>query len=157
MYVLESLPQLDYPMPIGSLPAWPVNATCAMLTKVDATDPDALISAAAEVVHMLMGPGLSRVTKNVPSCIPTPDEGPGGIPGDGPGGISAWSFQSCTETHGFAKGATYSFKYIYIYTYTIYIYIRMYLFIYSFMFLFICLVICLCSFIYVYSFIHAFI
>jgi lysosomal Pro-X carboxypeptidase len=104
MYVLESLPQLDYPMPIGSLPAWPVNATCAMLTKVDATDPDALISAAAEVVHMLMGPGLSRVTKNVPSCIPTPDEGPGGIPGDGPGGISAWSFQSCTETlHQFSS------------------------------------------------------
>ena len=105
MYVLESLPQLDYPMQIGSLPAWPVNATCAMLTKADATDPNALISAAADVVHMLMGSGVPHATgKGASSCIPTADEGPGGIPGDGPGGISAWSFQSCTETlHQFSS------------------------------------------------------
>ena len=100
LYVLESMPQLDYPFAIGSLPAWPVNATCKMLTQVDASDTQALISAAAAVVHMLMG--APRATET--GCIPTADEGPGGIPGDGPGGISAWSFQSCTETlHQFSS------------------------------------------------------
>lgn len=34
---LETMPQLDYPYAIGSLPAWPVNATCNMIldTKQD--------------------------------------------------------------------------------------------------------------------------
>ena len=102
LYVLESIPQLDYPMPVGSLPAWPVNETCARLTKIDPTNPKALISAAADIVHMLMGPSATNTTTG--ACIPTADEGPGGIPGDGPGGISAWSFQSCTETlHQFSS------------------------------------------------------
>jgi len=34
---LETMPQLDYPYAIGTLPAWPVNATCSMIldTKQD--------------------------------------------------------------------------------------------------------------------------
>lgn len=37
---LETLPQEDYPYPIGSLPGWPVNATCRAAAAI--TDPLAL-------------------------------------------------------------------------------------------------------------------
>ena len=89
-------------MVIGSLPAWPVNATCAILLQADrvphrpgtTTRQSALVAAAAKVVHLLMSPSDGPGGK----CIATAPEGPGEVPGDGPGGIGAWSYQSCTET-----------------------------------------------------------
>jgi lysosomal Pro-X carboxypeptidase len=92
---LETLPQSDYPYAIGSLPAWPVNATCAAAASID--DPIAL---AVNVTDMFYG-------YNGADCID--GEGQGGIPGGGPGPASwgPWGYQSCTETlHQFSSSVT---------------------------------------------------
>mmetsp|Transcript_11218 Transcript_11218/g.27581 ORF Transcript_11218/g.27581 Transcript_11218/m.27581 type:complete len:484 (-) Transcript_11218:288-1739(-) len=88
-YALESLPQLDYPYPVGGRPAWPVNATCDILVQAMDANGSALISAAATVTRFSLG--ISGK-----ACVPTLPEGPGGIPGDGPG-PGSWGWQSCTE------------------------------------------------------------
>lgn len=97
-YALEGLPQLDYPYAVGNLPAWPVNASCSRLVAAG-VDQELLLAAAANVTRMGLGIG--------DSCMPTLDEGPGGIPGDGPAPACAedsWCYQSCTETlHTFSS------------------------------------------------------
>jgi hypothetical protein len=41
---IETLPQMDYPYAIGSMPAWPVNATCDMMVPASKnSDPQALL------------------------------------------------------------------------------------------------------------------
>jgi pimeloyl-ACP methyl ester carboxylesterase len=111
-YALEGLPQQNYPYRIGDMPAWPVNATCQLLTspfadKKRPTDEE-LIAAAARVTDMAFG----YSTSNGP-CISTFVEGPGGVPGDGPG-PDAWGWQSCTENlHQFSSKSavrTYTFS-----------------------------------------------
>jgi pimeloyl-ACP methyl ester carboxylesterase len=93
-YALESLPQLDYPHAVGAIPAWPVNATCAILGK--ASTDAARLKAAAEIAAVVLGTSAAE-------CFAKLAEGPGGIPGDGPG-PGAWGYQSCTETlHEFSS------------------------------------------------------
>jgi lysosomal Pro-X carboxypeptidase len=94
-YSLENIPQQDYPYPIGNNPAWPVNATCAILVTALAEsesngDAKALIAAAVNVTDTQVG------THSTSACFPTLGEGPGSVPGDGPG-PGNWGFQSCTE------------------------------------------------------------
>eukprot|EP00041_Stephanoeca_diplocostata_P017902 m.369509 g.369509 ORF g.369509 m.369509 type:complete len:520 (-) comp20851_c0_seq7:2048-3607(-) len=97
---LETLPQEDYPYAIGSLPAWPVNATCriaadAFAAAVDDTD---LIGLAANITDMFYGYTAGG------ACLQ--GEGQGGIPGGGPGPAEwgPWGVQSCTETlHQFSS------------------------------------------------------
>mmetsp|Transcript_9664 Transcript_9664/g.18969 ORF Transcript_9664/g.18969 Transcript_9664/m.18969 type:complete len:311 (-) Transcript_9664:188-1120(-) len=104
-YALESLPQLDYPYPVGGRPGWPVKYTCDVLTQ--ASNDQALIDLAANVTFMAMG-----FDAKSGGCMETLPEGPGGIPGDGPG-PGAWGWQSCTENlHQFsAKGVrSYNFS-----------------------------------------------
>jgi hypothetical protein len=86
-YALEGLPQGNYPYPIGSMPAWPVNYSCSILT--DESIP--LLQRAANVTALSMGYALDG------DCLNSPEEGPGNIPGDGPG-LTSWGYQSCTET-----------------------------------------------------------
>jgi hypothetical protein len=43
---IETFPQLDYPYVLGSIPAWPVNATCAVFGEARSTDSDRLKAAA---------------------------------------------------------------------------------------------------------------
>lgn len=97
---IETIPQEDYPYAIGSLPAWPVNATCETVLKVVDGDSDSdLLAAAAKVTDMYYGYDAAKLKK----CIS--GEGQGGIPGGGPGPAAwgAWSYQSCTETlHAFS-------------------------------------------------------
>ena len=88
-YALESLPQLDYPYPVGALPGWPVNVTCKNLVAAGSSNAK-LVAAAADITAKVIG-------KPPNGCIPTLTEGPGEVPGDGPGDDSAWGFQSCTE------------------------------------------------------------
>lgn len=105
LYALESLPQQNYPYQIGSTPGWPVNHTCSQLVAA-MHDPKRLLAAAASVTDMVIG-------YDGKNCLPTLQEGPGGVPGDGPGSDS-WGYQSCTETlHGFsARGfRNYTFSY----------------------------------------------
>jgi len=92
---LETLPQMDYPYAIGSIPGWPVNATCA--TAAATADPIAL---ASKVIDMFYGYDGTH-------CLD--GEGQGGIPGGGPGPASwgPWGYQSCTETlHQFSSSAS---------------------------------------------------
>lgn len=87
-YALESLPQMNYPYPIGSRPAWPVREVCDIM--VAAGDSAAeLIRAAANVTDTFFG-------WDGKNCLPALSEGPGGVPGDGPG-PGPWGWQSCTE------------------------------------------------------------
>lgn len=89
---LETLPQEDYPYAIGSLPGWPVNATCAAVAAI--ADP---IELAANITDMYYGYDGKQ-------CLD--GEGQGGIPGGGPGPASwgPWGYQSCTETlHQFSS------------------------------------------------------
>jgi len=110
-YALESLPQLDYPYPVGGRPAWPVNYTCEALVAAAnsgkaSSPPLPLIEAAAHITKMAMG------TEGSSDCMQALVEGPGGIPGDGPG-PNSWGWQSCTENlHQFsARGVrNYSFS-----------------------------------------------
>ena len=89
---LESIPQVDYPYPIGSLPANPVNATCAA---VSGKQGDALLEALGTVTSWYYdaadAPG---------GCFANAanDQFGGGVPGDGPSSSSSWGYQSCTET-----------------------------------------------------------
>jgi|EP01043_Picozoa_sp_COSAG02_P043387 pimeloyl-ACP methyl ester carboxylesterase len=102
-YALESQPQLDYPYPVGALPAWPVNATCHDLVAAGSSK-EKLVAAAADITAKVVG-------KPPNGCIPTLTEGPGEVPGDGPGDDTAWGWQSCTENlHQFsARGAVRSY------------------------------------------------
>lgn len=89
---LETLPQSDYPYAIGSLPGWPVNATCAAAAAIQ--DPIALAVNITDMYYGYTGSG----------CLD--GEGQGGIPGGGPGPASwgPWGYQSCTETlHQFSS------------------------------------------------------
>jgi pimeloyl-ACP methyl ester carboxylesterase len=63
-YALESQAQLDYPYPVGDLPAWPVNASCrALVGALDAGTrgghqarlPSPLIAAAANITAAVLG------------------------------------------------------------------------------------------------------
>jgi hypothetical protein len=67
MYALESIPQLNYPYAVNSLPAWPVNATCDIL--LNSKD---LLTAAANITTMALFGGSST------DCHETLEEGPGG-------------------------------------------------------------------------------
>jgi pimeloyl-ACP methyl ester carboxylesterase len=97
-YALESMPQLDYP---DTSPPWPVNDTCTKLIQGKADGKNAFLTAAATITKRVLGIPFDNDGSN---CMKTLAEGPGGFPGDGPGGISAWSFQSCTETlHTFSS------------------------------------------------------
>ena len=102
-YALESQPQLDYPYPVGALPAWPVNATCRDLVAAGSSKTK-LVAAAADITAKVIG-------KPPNGCLPTLTEGPGEVPGDGPGDDSAWGWQSCTENlHQFsARGPVRSY------------------------------------------------
>lgn len=92
-YDLEGLVQGNYPYAIGSYPAWPVEHACQIM--LDTALP--LLERAAQVLFMIEG------TSTDGKCIPTPDSGPGNIPGDGPG-PGSWGYQSCTETlHEFSS------------------------------------------------------
>jgi lysosomal Pro-X carboxypeptidase len=98
-YALESMPQLDYP---DSTPPFPVNDTCTKLIQAQESGDQALLEVAATITKRCLGIPFDSQT-----CMPTLAEGPGSIPGDGPGGVSAWSFQSCTETlHTFSSSTT---------------------------------------------------
>ena len=67
--------QQNYPYEVGSMPAWPVNATCAKLTApyaTTATPSDrALIAAAAGTTNMAFGRSSGG------DCLETFAEGPG--------------------------------------------------------------------------------
>ena len=43
---IETIPQMNYPYAIGTMPAWPVNATCKLM---DANNSSSLLSAAAQI------------------------------------------------------------------------------------------------------------
>ena len=94
LYALESLPQLDYPAK-----EFPVNKTCRILAAADAHNASSLIEAAAAITASSLGGSPGR-------CLATLPEGPGQVPGDGPGGLTAWSFQSCSETLHLFSSAT---------------------------------------------------
>ena len=103
VYALESLPQLDYPYQIGSLPAWPVKAACADLVGAG-DDQAALLGAAAKI-------SKAALNGNAKTCMKTLVEGPGGVPGDGPGPDS-WGWQSCTENlHQFSARGIRSYNF----------------------------------------------
>ena len=88
-YGLEGLPQGNYPYKIGNRPAWPVQYVCNIM--VDTSIP--LLQRAAKATAITMGYALEKRD----TCLLTPEEGPGNIPGDGPG-KGSWGYQSCTET-----------------------------------------------------------
>lgn len=102
-YVLEGLPQSDYPYSVGGLPAKPVDVVCKML--VDGHQRQDLMKAASEVVRLVLGDG--------DKCIPFQDDGLGSTPGGGPG-PGMWGWQSCTETlHSFSSRALRNFTFNY--------------------------------------------
>jgi len=93
---LESMPQVDYPEAIGSLPAHPVNAACALDWAGGAA-----LDALATVMRWFYGVTDAGCLVNA-----TNDQVGGGTPGDGPANRSAWGYQSCTETlHAFSTPA----------------------------------------------------
>jgi lysosomal Pro-X carboxypeptidase len=93
LYGLEGLPQQNYPYEIGDMPAWPVAATCAVLTGGDGD----ILSRAAAAGALSGGYSLTG------DCLAAFPEGPGNVPGDGPG-LTAWGYQSCTEAlHEFSS------------------------------------------------------
>ena len=95
LYALESLPQQNYPYEIGPMPAWPVSAVCSIMTNAHDSgrgSANDLVLAAAAATSLAMG-----FSDDSGRCIPTPNEGPGNVPGDGPG-KGSWGYQSCTET-----------------------------------------------------------
>jgi pimeloyl-ACP methyl ester carboxylesterase len=125
---LESIPQIDYPEPVGGLPAHPVNATCNVMAQamrrhgagqrshespssMSPSSPPALLTALGEVMRWYYGDALgwapSSTAKAGTGCIPmeqarNPQAG-GGIPGDGPQPNNSWGWQSCTENlHAFS-------------------------------------------------------
>ena len=114
-YALESMPQLDYPYPVGNLPAWPVNASCKLLVTAAAAVAEdeeesagaSLIAAAAKITAQVIGKPAGG------GCLPALPEGPGEVPGDGPGDDSNWGWQSCTENlHQFsARGPIRSYTF----------------------------------------------
>ena len=86
-YALEGLPQMNYPYAIDAMPAWPVNASCAVLVDAYAgggaggggnANASRLVEAAANVTRM--GLGLPAPGEGA-ACMATLDEGPGGVPG----------------------------------------------------------------------------
>eukprot|EP00592_Proboscia_alata_P004717 CAMPEP_0194378760 /NCGR_PEP_ID=MMETSP0174-20130528/37061_1 /TAXON_ID=216777 /ORGANISM="Proboscia alata, Strain PI-D3" /LENGTH=536 /DNA_ID=CAMNT_0039161017 /DNA_START=44 /DNA_END=1654 /DNA_ORIENTATION=+ len=85
-YALESLPQQNYPYPVGNIPGQPVDAVCAMFSSKSDLD---RVEAAATATRMVFG--------NEVGCLEPFSEGVGGVPGDGPG-LGPWGYQSCTET-----------------------------------------------------------
>eukprot|EP00949_MAST-11_sp_MAST-11-sp1_P005144 g5144.t1 len=90
IYALESLPQLDYPYPVGNLPAWPVNDTCSILVDAAAGgNQSSLIASAAKLTKRVLG--ISDL-----KCMQTLVEGPGGVPGDGPG-RNSWGKSSSSS------------------------------------------------------------
>jgi lysosomal Pro-X carboxypeptidase len=101
---IETIPQENYPYSISTMPAWPVNATCAFFDAIDMADENEILSAAANVTNFFYG------FQQGSSCIN--GQGQGGIPGGGPGPASwgSWGYQSCTETlhqfssHGYPDG-----------------------------------------------------
>ncbi|KAL1520514.1 hypothetical protein AB1Y20_022092 [Prymnesium parvum] len=106
---LESIPQVDYPEPSGTLPGSPVNATCALFAAPHA-DP---IGALSRVATWYYGPPRAPAGCTPAAEAQNPQAG-GGVPGDGPSAGSAWGYQSCTETlHAFSTlpGAWRSFTF----------------------------------------------
>eukprot|EP00039_Didymoeca_costata_P008891 m.118213 g.118213 ORF g.118213 m.118213 type:complete len:487 (-) comp14274_c0_seq4:63-1523(-) len=85
---IETIPQLNYPYAVGTLPGWPVNATCKILSQ--AKSDDDLLAAAGSIADMY----YSRTGND---CVS--GQGQGGVPGGGPGPAAwgSWSYQSCTE------------------------------------------------------------
>ena len=105
---LESIPQVDYPYAVGSLPALPVNATCAAVTGKRG---DALLAALGGVMAFFYD--LASQPDRCFAAAASAQAG-GGVPGDGPQNASSWGYQSCTETlHPFSvpPGAWRSFRF----------------------------------------------
>lgn len=91
---LESLPQIDYPDQEGSVPPNPVNATCTVVGEAAGTgDETALLTALAKVTGWYSGLSKGGCISNAVNV-----QVGGGTPGDGPDNVSAWGYQSCTET-----------------------------------------------------------
>ena len=87
---LESTPQMDYPYAIGTMPAWPVNATCETIMGVpDMDDEGAVLAAVGTLMARYYGWNGKACLENV---------GQGGVPGNGPWPANSWGYQSCTET-----------------------------------------------------------
>eukprot|EP00457_Paulinella_chromatophora_P005760 gb/GEZN01005777.1/.p1 GENE.gb/GEZN01005777.1/~~gb/GEZN01005777.1/.p1 ORF type:complete len:564 (-),score=50.62 gb/GEZN01005777.1/:63-1691(-) len=85
---LESLPQENYPYPVGSAPGWPVHETCRLFAKVDVADTQQLLEACNTLFTWYWGP---------PDPCWEFSWAQGNTPGDGPG-TGGWGYQSCTET-----------------------------------------------------------
>jgi lysosomal Pro-X carboxypeptidase len=105
---LESIPQIDYPYSVGTLPANPVNATCAAMAR-GSSDGDGL-EALGNITKWFYGSG----DKCTPEEAARSDQVGGGVPGDGPEPGSSWGYQSCTETlHAFSvpEGSWRSYKF----------------------------------------------
>lgn len=108
---LESIPQIDYPESIGSLPASPVNAACdamaeaVALERSAAGDPTSvpLLGALGKVMGWYYGGSKIGC---IPERLARNAQMDGGTPGDGPAPASSWGYQSCTETlHKFSTRA----------------------------------------------------
>ncbi len=113
---LESIPQVDYPYAVGTLPPSPVNATCAAIAAAAAA-PAGVASAIPPLLSAL-GKVVSEWYYGGGSCTPQPlarnMQRDGGTPGDGPAPHESWGYQSCTEnTHAFSvvKGSWREYAY----------------------------------------------
>ena len=101
--VLESIPQIDYPYAVGTLPASPVNATCASV-RSGLSDAE-LLAALAAVTTNFYGVGADARAADgcIPEALARSNQAGGGTPGDGPAPRESWGYQSCTETlHAFS-------------------------------------------------------
>jgi len=108
--MLESIPQVNYHEPVGTLPALPVNATCG-LVRTGLSD-DELLNGLGIVTTWYYGSGAAETAAQEKAagvaggaqraCVPENSarnlQVGGGVPGDGPDPSSSWGYQSCTET-----------------------------------------------------------
>jgi pimeloyl-ACP methyl ester carboxylesterase len=91
---LESIPQIDYPDQEGSMPPNPVNATCTVVGDAAVSgDENRLLVALATVTGWYNGLTAGGCIADAVNM-----QVGGGTPGDGPDNVSAWGYQSCTET-----------------------------------------------------------
>ena len=112
---LESIPQIDYPYAVGSLPPNPVNATCDAVR--EGLSDRALLAALSNTTLTFYAGSLTDDLaddhefaadrddgrKCIPESLARNNQVGGGTPGDGPEAASSWGYQSCTETlHAFS-------------------------------------------------------
>lgn len=129
----RALPQIDYPFPVGGLPASPVNATCDVMASallgrsVAPAAPEPLVASLGKVMGWFYGASATGpdgcipqeqacmcrrrvlstlLTGNLPVGQARNSQVGGGTPGDGPVANDSWGYQSCTETlHAFSTTA----------------------------------------------------